>query len=870
MVKSRALYIGRRLLAALLAVTIIAAAVTPPRAFAADAIITAEATAGICAPGDTLKVTFGISGNPGFWGAGFTVQYDSAALTLTALEAGAMFGGGNVTVNTATGAIAFYGEDLTSNITGDGALFTAEFTVREGAKSGDYSISANVKDGNAKNFITANGKALSVAFAGCMVKVSNGDKLGDAEGPEIVVTVEAPSATEYITDPDTGKKTAVVTVSPGAIAKALKDAAEKLKSYGGGVAAEIKITADAREAASSAEFDLLVEHIKAIAAAKNIVLTVESAVATATFDSAALAELAEGRQDGEPIKIVTGLVDASSGELTAAQRAVVGDNRVIDLTVTVNGVIVTDFKGGRVTVTAPYTPPRGLPREDYDLLTAYYLAGDGAYTEMPGARYDAQSGRMRFTTEHFSKFFFAEWINPFVDLKKSDWYYKNAHYVCSYGIMTGTANNMFSGGSTLTRAQVVQLLYNYAGRPKAADVKGFADVVGGAWYADAVTWANANDIVSGYESAGPPGSGKFGPNDDMTREQFVTILYRFAQWDGGNAEDMKSLRSYTDYGVVSAFAYEPMQWAVAHGLVTSTSSGGVLTLSPKSGGTRGQAAALTQRFIETESVRTGLDSKTGGGSSVTPSSPGSVPDIADDAPDGADAAAKTVSVGSQNGALTEGTAGGAVYAVTTENIGDGTYTAALSGAPNGVTAGSVTISDGSGTLTIVTAKTVPTGVYILRLTIDGAVSTSFALTVDAKTGSSPGENPSSSDITVNFTLFGDTLHDSDVDGNVHTYADGNLIMWMNKSVTVPAGSNVRAVLDAAGVNYHLKQYNYIDYITFGGVTIGEFTNGPRSGWMYLINGIHSNLGIEEQIVSAGDVIVVHYTDDYALESGGTG
>ena len=61
--------------------------------------------------------------------------------------------------------------------------------------------------------------------------------------------------------------------------------------------------------------------------------------------------------------------------------------------------------------------------------------------------------------------------------------------------------------------------------------------------------------------------------------------------------------------------------------------------------------------------------------------------------------------------------------------------------------------------------------------------------------------------------------------------------------------------------------NYIEYITKNGVRIGEFTNGKNSGWMYTLNGTHPSLGVNQQFVKDGDVIVLHHTEDHPNEEG---
>ena len=129
--------------------------------------------------------------------------------------------------------------------------------------------------------------------------------------------------------------------------------------------------------------------------------------------------------------------------------------------------------------------------------------------------------------------------------------------------------------------------------------------------------------------------------------------------------------------------------------------------------------------------------------------------------------------------------------------------------------------------------------------------------------------PVGKDITVTFSLLGDSVHGNS--GDKHTLADGNLEKWID-GVTVTVGNNA-TVLDvitkALGSKYIIenKTGNYIQSITpKDGTALGEFTNGPLSGWMYTLNGKHSNLGVAEQYLITGDVIVFHYTDDYSREN----
>ena len=110
----------------------------------------------------------------------------------------------------------------------------------------------------------------------------------------------------------------------------------------------------------------------------------------------------------------------------------------------------------------------------------------------------------------------------FNDVSANDWFASAVDYVTGKGMMNGTADNTFSPKANTTRGMVVTVLYRLENQPSTSAAS-FTDVASGAYYANAVAWANANGIVSGY------GSGKFGPNDKVTREQLAAILYRYAQ-----------------------------------------------------------------------------------------------------------------------------------------------------------------------------------------------------------------------------------------------------------------------------------------------------------------------------------------------------
>lgn len=131
-------------------------------------------------------------------------------------------------------------------------------------------------------------------------------------------------------------------------------------------------------------------------------------------------------------------------------------------------------------------------------------------------------------------------------------------------------------------------------------------------------------------------------------------------------------------------------------------------------------------------------------------------------------------------------------------------------------------------------------------------------------------DPENPNITVNFTLMGDSVHDSTT---THTLSAGNLTTWISqKSYEVSVNATVwdlMQIVEAqnSGLSFSNPSGNYVNSVTYDGTTLAEFTNGQNSGWLYTLNGKHPELGVSEQFLSKGDTIVFHYTDDYTKEEG---
>ena len=136
--------------------------------------------------------------------------------------------------------------------------------------------------------------------------------------------------------------------------------------------------------------------------------------------------------------------------------------------------------------------------------------------------------------------------------------------------MDGTSDTTFEPNANMTRAMVWAILARIDGQT----------VTGTNWADTARTWAMAKGVSDGTD-----------PNGLVTREQFVTMLWRFA----GEPTSSYSIAKFTDNGSVSDWAVTAMAWAVENGIITGVTD---TTIVPQGSATRAQCAAMLMRFVE--------------------------------------------------------------------------------------------------------------------------------------------------------------------------------------------------------------------------------------------------------------------------------
>lgn len=174
----------------------------------------------------------------------------------------------------------------------------------------------------------------------------------------------------------------------------------------------------------------------------------------------------------------------------------------------------------------------------------------------------------------------------YTDLDANAWYAESVHFALVNGLFVGYGDGTFRPEAALSRAMVATVLYRQAGSPAVTGTSTFPDLKDD-WYADAVAWAQEAKVVIGDDK------GLFRPDDDVTREEMVTMLYRFAASQNMDTTTTGDLSNFTDASSVQSYATEPMTWAVGNGIILGMGNN---ELAPRESATRAQFAAITARL----------------------------------------------------------------------------------------------------------------------------------------------------------------------------------------------------------------------------------------------------------------------------------
>ena len=176
----------------------------------------------------------------------------------------------------------------------------------------------------------------------------------------------------------------------------------------------------------------------------------------------------------------------------------------------------------------------------------------------------------------------------FSDLDTTKWYHEDIDYVLDNEIMLGTSETVFAPEGSLTRGMLVTILYRSEGEPATNKSIPFADVDMGAYYTNAVVWAQQNGIVKGISET------EYAPDMNVTREQLATIMFRYAQFKGMDAVTAEENLGFNDASDISDWAVAAMNWGVGRDYIFSRTEG---SIAPRIAATRAEIAAFIHRYI---------------------------------------------------------------------------------------------------------------------------------------------------------------------------------------------------------------------------------------------------------------------------------
>ena len=285
----------------------------------------------------------------------------------------------------------------------------------------------------------------------------------------------------------------------------------------------------------------------------------------------------------------TDLPGGSTIDTPPGQDPIINDDDSISLpgggTITTPGN--SDGKGGLTIVVPP-----GTVIDSDGRISFPQWSGGGRITYDSGQTFHIHEGAIIFLDEMVPLGYFIALDNPFGDVRANDWYYDAVIFAYSHGLMTGTSANpmTFSPNIATTRGMIVTILYRMAGSPDVSDLANpFGDVPGDKYYADAVKWAAANGIVSGY------GDSRYGPEDNITREQLAVILNNYIKYAGLTLPATREYTGFNDEADIANYAKEAIERFFMAGIISGKPGN---TYDPQGSATRAEVATMIMRLLE--------------------------------------------------------------------------------------------------------------------------------------------------------------------------------------------------------------------------------------------------------------------------------
>jgi len=310
-----------------------------------------------------------------------------------------------------------------------------------------------------------------------------------------------------------------------------------------------------------------------------------SSLVSVTFDAKAL-DTISGADSGGNIVVSANIVDPAT--LSEKDRAKVAGRPVYDLSITNGDTQVSDFGGGKATISIPYTLAEG---ENPQSVVIYYLANDGTLKTIRG-RYIPEEKAVVFTTSHFSNFIIGYNSFSFNDVASNAWYKDAVDFIVARSITTGTGNNNYSPNADLTRGQFIVMLLKAYQIEAANDADilaaNFSDA-GDTYYSDYLAAAKSLGIAKGL------GNNLFAPNKEISRQEMFVLLYNTLDIldELPAASGSNQLADYDDADDVASWANEALSTLIKAGIVSGNNN----RIDPLTITTRAQMAQVLYNLL---------------------------------------------------------------------------------------------------------------------------------------------------------------------------------------------------------------------------------------------------------------------------------
>ena len=517
-----------------------------------------------------------------YLGLGSTTKY---SLTISAGNGG--------TISTGTSGLYAEGENVAMSAVADTGYEFVNWTSTGGG-SFDNASSANTNytmpAGDAS--VVANFKSSSVTPTPISPSYSDSDSGSDDSSYNVTVPVSGGNSVS-ISASISGSTASLANLSTEQLNKLTRESSGMISFDLSGLSRDITTA------------KVPTETIKAIAQAVNDpkidadTLEIRLTDGAVIFDSVTLNAIVDQAKGGTVQLTLDSIKETGLRQLQRSAIESMDVQAIYSIYLTSNNNQITNFKGGKAIVSIPYALKTGQKAAG---VTVWYIADNGEKAQMDGSY---SNGNESWPVNHFSNYVIAYNeeraavcpqdatcpIGAFADASATAWYHDGVHWALENKIMSGMGNGLFAPNSNTSRAMVATMLWRLEGSPVVNYAMNFSDVETDMWYTESIRWANASGIITGY-------SGKFAPNDAVTREQLAAMLWRYAKYKGVDVsvgEDTNIL-SYGDAFDVSEYAVPAIQWACGAGIINGYTEHGGQVLGPQRASSRAVVATVLMRY----------------------------------------------------------------------------------------------------------------------------------------------------------------------------------------------------------------------------------------------------------------------------------